>query len=72
MAMDGDELGIEIAAAITSPSAPPDVQAQVIAHWQKIANVIVAHITDKGEVPAGIAVQAGAYTGQTTAAGKIQ
>jgi hypothetical protein len=72
MAMNGDELGKEIAQAIMNTQAPPDVQTQVIALWKKIGNAIVDHIKKNADVPPGIAVQAGPYSGATSAKGKVE
>jgi predicted KAP-like P-loop ATPase len=75
MAMDGNKMGTEIAQAIIDSGAPPDVQAQVTALWQKIGTVIVTHIQQNAIVPAGIDVattgSASAQTGKPTAPGKI-
>jgi hypothetical protein len=72
MAMDGNELGDAIYAAIISPAAPPDVQGQVKALWEKIGTAIVTYIQDKAEVPAGISVSTNTGSGSTTAAGSVQ
>ncbi|MDR2097696.1 MAG: hypothetical protein LBP37_04170 [Spirochaetaceae bacterium] len=73
--MDGNKMGAEIAQAIIDSGAPPDVQAQVTALWQKIGTAIVTHIQQSAVIPPGIAVSttgsAAAQTGVTTAAGKI-
>jgi hypothetical protein len=75
MAMDGNKMGAEIAAAIMNTDAPQEVQAQVIALWQKISTAIVTHIQTNAAVSAGIAVAtagtASAQIGATTADGKI-
>jgi hypothetical protein len=76
MAMNGDGLGQEIFDAVASADAPGDVKAQVLALWKKIGNVIVNHIVNNAEVPAGIAVSttgtAAAQTGNTTGTGRVQ
>lgn len=76
MAMNGNQLGQEIAAAIMNSAAPPEVQQQVISLWQKIGTAIVSHIATNGSVKPGIAVAttgtAAAQTGSTTAAGVIE
>lgn len=72
MAMDGDELGDAIYAAIVNPLAPPDVQAQVKALWEKIGTAIVTYIQNKAEVPAGISVSTNTGTGSTTGTGSVQ
>jgi len=69
MAMDGNKLGEEIAAAIMYEDAPEDVKQEVIKLWQKISGAIVNHIQSNAEVPAGIAVTTG---GATAAAGKVK
>jgi len=56
MAMDGNQLGQEIASAVMDAKATPEAKAAVIAHYQKIANAIVLHIQSNAEVPAGIPV----------------
>jgi hypothetical protein len=75
MAMNGNTLGSEIAAAIMNSAAPPEVQAQVIELWQKVGTAIVNHIKNNAQVPAGIAVSTQgsqtAQTGQTTAPGQV-
>jgi hypothetical protein len=75
MAMNGNKMGSEVAAAIMNTDAPPEVQARVIALWQKICAAMVAHIQDNAEVPPGIAVatagSSSAQTGSTTATGKV-
>jgi hypothetical protein len=76
MAMNGNEMGSEIAAAIMNTDAPPEVQAQVTALWQKIGAAIVTHIQKNAEVPAGITVSTtgspAAQTGSTTGTGKVK
>lgn len=72
MAMDGDQMGKEIAEAIMNAAAPPDVQANVIALWKKISGAIVKHIQDNAEVPAGIAVSISGDGAKTTEAGALQ
>jgi len=75
MAMNGNQLGTEIVAAIIDPKAPPEVQAEVLKLWQKISNAIVDHITTNAVVPAGIKVDVSGgptnQTGSTTAPGKV-
>jgi hypothetical protein len=72
MAMNGNGLGSEIAEAIMNAEAPPEVKADVVALWKKIGSAIVDHITKNAEVPAGIGVQAGPYSGSTTGMGKVK
>jgi hypothetical protein len=62
MAMVGNDLGDMIYAAIISPLAPPDVQAQVKEVWEKIGTAIVDYIQANAEVPAGIPVSSGGST----------
>lgn len=71
MAMNGKQLGDEIAAAILYAGAPPEVKAQATEIWEKIGTCIVNHITANGEVPAGIAVSTSGGAGSTSAAGSI-
>jgi hypothetical protein len=71
MAINGNQLGSEIAEAIMHSDAPPDVQVEVIKLWQKIGAAIVSHIVDNAEVPAGIAVSTSGGGGSTTAPGKV-
>ena len=81
MAMNGNTLGQEIAAAIMHSGASPDVQAKVIELWQKISTVIVNHIQTNAEVPLGINVSVqvsvdptshqGGGTGATTGVGRV-
>jgi hypothetical protein len=70
--MDGNKMGSEVAAAIMNTGAPPEVQAQVIALWQKICSAMVAHMVDNAEVPAGIAVSTPVGPGATTGTGKVK
>jgi hypothetical protein len=72
MAMDGNKMGQEIAAAIMNTSAPADVKAQVIALWEKIGTAIVSHINDNAEVPAGIPVSTPAGAGATSGSGQVK
>jgi len=69
MAMNGNQLGQEIAEIITHSDAPPEVKAQVLTLWQKIGTAIVDHIKTNAVVPAGIPTQSG---GNTTGPGKVQ
>ena len=60
MAMDGDALGLAIAAAVLDPEATAAGKAMCEELWKKVANEIVNHIKTNAEVPAGI------ETGTTT------
>jgi len=75
MAMDGNQLGKEITAAIIHSGAPPEVQAEVLKLWQKIGTAIVSHIVTNAVIPAGIPVKtegtAVSQAGQTTGTGKV-
>jgi hypothetical protein len=71
MAMNGDQLGVEITNEIMNMDAPPDVKVKVLALWQKISNCIVDHITDNGQVPPGIPVSTPVGPGATSGPGSI-
>jgi hypothetical protein len=76
MAMDGDQLGVEITNEIMNLAAPPDVKISVLQLWQKIGTAIIKHIQDNGQVPAGIPVSTTgsptSQSGSTTGAGSIE
>ena len=72
MAMNGDQLGMEIANAVTDPLASPDAKLAVIAFYQKIANAIVGHIQNNAVVPAGIGVTTTGGDGKTNEPGTIK
>lgn len=76
MAMNGDTLGMAIAAAILDSGASAAGKAQCEEFWKKVANEIVSHIQSNAEVPAGISVSTSgsstAQTGSTTSAGQVQ
>jgi hypothetical protein len=76
MAMDGNQLGMEITNEIMNQAAPPDVKVNVLQLWQKIGSAIVGHIQDNGQVLAGIPVSTtgspAAQSGSTTGTGSIQ
>jgi hypothetical protein len=72
MAMNGDQMGAEIMAAIVSPLATPDAKAASLAMWQKIAGAIVAHIQDNAVVPSGISVATSGGAGSTNGPGQVQ
>ena len=69
--MNGNGLGTEIANAIISADAPPEVKAEVIKLWQKIGSAIVSHIQTNAQVPQGIAVTTPAGPGATSAPGSV-
>jgi hypothetical protein len=76
MAMDGNQLGMEITNAIMNQAAPPDVKVNVLQLWQKIGTAIVEHIQDNGQVLPGIPVSTtgspSAQSGATTGPGNIK
>jgi hypothetical protein len=53
MAMDGNKLGDEIAAAITDSGASAEAKNAVKAVWEKIGTCIVKHITTNAAVAGG-------------------
>ena len=79
MAMNGDTLGLAIAAAVLDPGASAEGKAQCEAFWKKVGNEIVSHIVTNAEVPAGITVTTtdtvpgvhSAHTGSTVAPGQV-
>ena len=75
MAMNGDTLGLAIAAAVLDPGATAEAKAICENFWKKIGNEIVSHIQENAEVPAGISVSTtgtqSAQTGSTTTAGSV-
>jgi hypothetical protein len=79
MAMDKDVLGMALAGVVVDASSVPPAPDQLIniqTFWKNMSAVIIAHIQDNAEVPAGIAVSttgsASAQTGATTAPGTIK
>ncbi len=75
MAMDGDALGLAIAAAVLDPGATAEGKAMCEDLWKKVGNAIVDHIVNNAEVPAGISVSTTgtqyAQSGSTTSAGSV-
>ena len=72
MALNGDQLGIEIAEAVMHPKATPEARVAVTDLYKKIANAIVDHIKTNAEVPTGISVKtADTINGATTEPGKV-
>ena len=73
IAMNGDLLGLEIATLITDSRATPEVKAQVLQLWQKIAGAIVGHIQTNAVVLPGISLTVDPIThqGSTTGPGKV-
>lgn len=75
MAMDGDTLGLAIAAAVLDPGATAEGKAMCEDLWKKVGNAIVDHIVNNAEVPAGISVSTTgtqyAQSGSTTSAGSV-
>ena len=75
MAMNGDTLGLAIAAAVLDPGATAEGKAMCEDLWKKVGNAIVDHIVNNAEVPAGISVSTTgtqyAQSGSTTSAGNV-
>ena len=75
MAMNGDALGLAIAAAVLDPGATAEAKEICENFWKKVGNVMVSHIQENAEVPAGISVSTtgtqSAQTGSTTSAGSV-
>lgn len=75
MAMNGDTLGLAIAAAVLDPRATAEGKAMCEDLWKKVGNAIVDHIVNNAEVPAGISVSTtgtqSAQSGSTTSAGSV-
>ena len=71
MAMNGNQMGQEVAEAIMNSNASPEAKTAVIASWQKICNAIVDHITANAEVPSGISVSTSGGAGSTNGAGNV-
>jgi hypothetical protein len=79
MAMNGDTLGQEWAqliAGLSSVPPDPDQMANLETLYKAMAGILVSHIQENAEVPAGIAVKtagsASAQEGATTGVGKIK
>jgi len=71
MAMNGNDLGTEIAEAIMNSDIPTEVKEEVEKLWKKIGTAIVNHIQENAEIPAGIAVSTSGGGGQTTETGSV-
>ena len=75
MAMNGNTLGLAIAAAVLDPGATAEGKAMCEDLWKKVGNAIVDHIVNNAEVPAGISVSTTgtqtAQSGSTTSAGSV-
>ena len=75
MAMNGDTLGLAIAAAVLDSGATAEGKAMCEDLWKKVGNAIVDHIVNNAEVPAGISVSTTgtqyAQSGSTTSAGRV-
>jgi hypothetical protein len=68
--MNGNNLGDEIALAIIDSRAPPEVQAQVKAIWEKIGTAIVNHIKTNAEITTTVTTKVeGAAAGVTPGPG---
>lgn len=50
MAMNGTQLGDDIAALLYAPNASEEAKARVKALWESIGQVVVSHIQDNIEV----------------------
>jgi hypothetical protein len=75
MAMDGDVLWLAIAKVLMDRSTippTPDMIVNIQQFWKDVCNEQVDHIQNNAEVPAGIALQAGSYSGKTIEAGKVE
>ena len=79
MAMNGDTLGMAIAAAVLDSGVSAEGRTQCEEFWKKVASEIVLHIQQNAEVPAGITVTTtdtvpgvhSAHTGETTVPGSV-
>ena len=82
MAMNGDTLGLAIAAAVLDSGATAAGKARCEEFWKKVANEIVNHIKTNAEVPAGIETDTTTqippqtptphtHTGRTTGTGRV-
>lgn len=73
MALNGAILGKKIADIIVDPSADAKAKAKITNQWISIANEIVSHIQQMGQVQVtvnpGQAAQCGAYVGSTVSPG---
>lgn len=69
MAMNAADLGSAISKAVQEAASKDGADPDTI--WTAVATEIVNHIQGNAEVQAGIALQAGAFSGATTAPGKI-
>jgi hypothetical protein len=75
MAMDGDVLGEAVANVLIKKSTIPPTPAMVTniqQFWKDVCNEHVKHIQNNAEVPPGITLNAGGYSGSTTGAGKVK
>ena len=76
MAMNAEALGKDLAEIVTADNASEEGKKMVLGYWTKIAGVIIGHIQQNAEVPAGIPLKAsgaaGAVEGATTAPGQIK
>jgi hypothetical protein len=74
MAMNSDALGLAVAQTLIGKSTippTPEMQMNIQQFWKDVCKDFVDHITENAEVPAGITVQAGPYSGSTTDAGSV-
>ena len=67
MAMNGNELGAEIANLVIASNAPPEVRQDILRLWQQIGTAIVSHIQENAVVTV-----TGVYSGPGTAPGTVQ
>ena len=66
MAMNGNELGTQIANLITSSNAPPESRDAILQLWQQIGTAIVSHIQNNAVVTV-----TGVQSGPGTAPGTV-
>lgn len=74
MAMDAETLGKAISSAVQTAAQAEAAKTSGVNPdniWIAVANEIINHIQGNAEVMPGIALQAGAFSGATTAPGKI-
>jgi hypothetical protein len=74
MAMDGDVLGLTVAAVLIGKSTVPPTPEMIMniqQFWKDVCGAYVDHVQSSAEVPMGIPLAAGAYAGATTGPGKV-
>ena len=67
MAMNGNELGAEIANLVIASNAPPEVRQDILRLWQRIGTTIVSHIQDNAVITV-----TGVLSGDEKAPGTVQ